>query len=269
MRASQDLCEDLQRRGPAVRSARPGIAADGEAPMHMGEHLGAALSLQTTTKVVMQAVLACHVVLRDLHHAVLVVTEDRTVLFNNDAAKRLIAEDSILVINGRLVLRDKTENAELTIRMTQAQLSQPLSRTPQETGRAASLVRCGRSLRNEAALMHLSVIEPAEAMGAFGSAMATVVTFFAGSRVARLDPFVVSYAYHLTRAESRVAVGVAEGLTLEAIAQKRRTSVLTVRSQLKSACAKIGVSRQAELTNLLSSNAVFRLGGAVNQNTYP
>lgn len=59
-------------------------------------------------------------------------------------------------------------------------------------------------------------------------------------------------------------MGVAEGLALEAIAQKHRTSVLTVRSQLKSACAKIGVSRQAELTKLLSSNAVFRLGGGVD-----
>lgn len=229
----------------------------------LGEHMEVALSLQTTAKVAMQAAFAGYVVLRKLHYAVLVMTEDRTVLFSNDAAEHLLAEGSILVTNGRLALRDKAENADLTIGMKQAQLSQALRQTPQEAGRPASLVRCGRSLRNEAALMHLSVIEPAESMGAFGSATTIVVTFFVGSEGTRLDPFVVGYAYNLTPAESRVAVGVAEGLALEAIAQKNGTSVLTVRSQLKSACAKIGVSRQAELTKLLSSNAVFRLGGAV------
>lgn len=237
--------------------------AERETLRRLGEHLEVALSLQTTAKVAMQAAFAGYVVLRKLHYAVMVMTEDRTVLFSNDAAERLLAEGSILVTNGRLVLRDKSENAELTVGMKQAQLNQALKQVPQEAGRPASLVRCGRSLRNEAALMHLSVIEPAESMGAFGSATTIVVTFFVGGEGARLDPFVVGYAYNLTPAESRVAVGVAEGLTVDAIAEKNGTSVATVRTQLKSACAKIGVARQAELAQLLSSNAVFRLTGAV------
>ena len=241
--------------------------AERETLRRLGEHLEVALSLQTTTKAAMQAAFAGYVVLRKLHYAVLVMTEDRTVLFSNDAAEHLMAEGSILVTHGRLVLRDKAENADLTIGMKQAQLHQTLKQASLEPGRLASLVRCGRSLRNEAALIHLSVIEPAESMGAFGSATTTVVTFFVGSEGTRLDPFVVGYAYNLTPAESRVAVGVAEGLTVDSIAEKNGTSVLTVRSQLKSACAKIGVSRQAELTKLLSSNAVFRLGGAVEQSS--
>lgn len=241
--------------------------AERETLRRLGEHMEVALSLQTTTKVAMQAAFAGYVVLRKLHYAVLVMTEDRTVLFSNDAAEHLMAKGSILVTHGRLVLRDKAENADLTIGMKQAQLHQTLNQASPEPGRPASLVRCGRSLRNEAALIHLSVIEPAESMGAFGSATTTVVTFFVGSEGTRLDPFVVGYAYNLTPAESRVAVGVAEGLTVDSIAENNGTSVLTVRSQLKSACAKIGVSRQAELTKLLSSNAVFRLGGAVEQSS--
>lgn len=237
--------------------------AERETLRRLGEHLEVALSLQTNAKVAMQAAFAGYVVLRKLHYAVMVMTEDRTVLFRNDAAERLVAEGAVLVTNGRLVLRDKSENADLTIGMKQAQLNQVLRQAPQDAGRPVSLVRCGRSLRNEVALIHLSVIEPAESMGAFGSATTIVLTFFVGSEGARLDPFVVGYAYNLTPAESRVAVGVAEGSTLEVIAQKHRTSLLTVRSQLKSACAKIGVSRQAELTKLLSSNAVFRLGRGV------
>ena len=238
-------------------------AAERETLRRLGEHLEVALSLQSTAKVAMQAAFAGYVVLRKLHYAVMVMTEDRTVLFSNDAAERLLTEGSILVTNGRLVLRDKAENAELTVGMKQAQLNQALKQAPQEAGRPVSLVRCGRSLRNEAALMHLSVIEPSKSMGAFGSATTIVVTFFVGGEGARLDPFVVGYAYNLTPAESRVAVGVAEGLTVDAIAEKHGASVATVRTQLKSACAKIGVGRQAELAQLLSSNAVFRLTGAV------
>ncbi len=259
MKASQDLIGGMPWHESVVRSARPGITVERDTLMRLGELVGSTLPPQPAAKVTMQAAFAGYVALRAVHHPVLVVTDDRKVLFNNDAAEQLLAEGSILVINGRLMLRDKTENANLTVGMTKAQLNQTLRPAPPETGRSASLVRCGRSLRNASALMRLSIVELIDSMDTFGSAAAFVVTFFADSGIARLDPVAVGHAYDLTRAECGVAVGVAEGLTLETNAQNRRTSVLTVRSQLKSACAKIGVSRQAELTNLLASNAVFRL----------
>jgi DNA-binding CsgD family transcriptional regulator len=61
--------------------------------------------------------------------------------------------------------------------------------------------------------------------------------------------------FDLTPAEARVARGVAQGKTLEAIAIQYGISRETVRTQLASVLAKTGMSRQAELVALLAGKA--------------
>ena len=51
----------------------------------------------------------------------------------------------------------------------------------------------------------------------------------------------------LTPAEAQIALGIAEGKTLAAIAEMRNVAVSTARDQLKSVFAKTGTHRQAEL----------------------
>lgn len=58
-------------------------------------------------------------------------------------------------------------------------------------------------------------------------------------------------AYALTAAETEVAVLVADGKSPEAIASMRDVSVGTVRIQIKSVLAKLGVKRQVELAALV------------------
>jgi DNA-binding CsgD family transcriptional regulator len=55
----------------------------------------------------------------------------------------------------------------------------------------------------------------------------------------------------LTPAEAQIALGIADGETLAAIAESRGVSVSTARGQLKSVFAKTGTHRQAELIRLL------------------
>lgn len=57
--------------------------------------------------------------------------------------------------------------------------------------------------------------------------------------------------YHLTPAESRVALALARGLTVEEIAGQGEVSVGTVRSQLKQVLSKTGTHRQGALVQLL------------------
>lgn len=57
----------------------------------------------------------------------------------------------------------------------------------------------------------------------------------------------VSALYGLSKAEARVAVGIADGLGIEQIAEKYHVGVETVRSQLNAVFRKMGVGRQAEL----------------------
>lgn len=63
---------------------------------------------------------------------------------------------------------------------------------------------------------------------------------------------VVQAAYDLTSAETQIAVRLSAGESPEAIAAARRVAVGTVRAQIKAICAKLGVSRQAELVARLN-----------------
>jgi DNA-binding CsgD family transcriptional regulator len=57
--------------------------------------------------------------------------------------------------------------------------------------------------------------------------------------------------YKLTPSEAQVAISIANGHSIEAIATKSNHSAHTIRSQLKSTFKKTGVSRQSELIKLL------------------
>ncbi len=65
------------------------------------------------------------------------------------------------------------------------------------------------------------------------------------------NAFVLQTLYGLTSAETEVALLLAEGHPVEAIALRRAVSDSTVRSQIKSIFSKIGISRQIELAVLL------------------
>lgn len=62
----------------------------------------------------------------------------------------------------------------------------------------------------------------------------------------------LSLAFGLTPAEADVAVRLAEGHTRETIAEERRASVETVRSQIKTVFAKLDVRRETELSARLN-----------------
>lgn len=63
---------------------------------------------------------------------------------------------------------------------------------------------------------------------------------------------VVQAAYALTAAETQIAMQLGAGETPQAIASARGVAVGTVRAQIKTICAKLGVSRQTELVARLN-----------------
>jgi len=69
----------------------------------------------------------------------------------------------------------------------------------------------------------------------------------------RLSEASLRSRFSLTPAEAQIALGIADGETLAAIAEARHVSVSTARGQLKSVFAKTGTHRQAELIALLIS----------------
>lgn len=67
--------------------------------------------------------------------------------------------------------------------------------------------------------------------------------------------------YGLSQSEAQVAIGIANGQSIEEIAKINHKSVHTIRTQLKAVFNKVGVSRQSELIKLL-------LTGPFAQRTY-
>jgi len=86
---------------------------------------------------------------------------------------------------------------------------------------------------------------------AFGFEQSVMVVVRTPRDPARLTPLLQT-GFGLTAAEAGVALGLAQGLSIDEIARERATSLWTVRTQLRSACAKLGVSRQAELVARLA-----------------
>lgn len=80
-----------------------------------------------------------------------------------------------------------------------------------------------------------------------------------GRSTRRLSEASLRSRFHLTPAEAQIALGIAGGETLAAIAKARGASVSTARTQLKCVFAKTGTHRQAELVALLvGPSAKFR-----------
>lgn len=84
------------------------------------------------------------------------------------------------------------------------------------------------------------------------------VEFFAGPMVAVLigrgspsDPARLAARYGLSPAETRVFIGLAEGLGVAEIAERSKVTSETVRSQLKSIFRRTGTSSQVELIRLI------------------
>ena len=94
-----------------------------------------------------------------------------------------------------------------------------------------------------------------------------VAVFVSASGGPRLSWTRVAAMHGITRAEARLASMLADGISLEEVAEALLVSIQTVRSQLKSVFAKTGVTRQAELvalllTDMLTDQADGQLGSA-------
>jgi DNA-binding CsgD family transcriptional regulator len=67
----------------------------------------------------------------------------------------------------------------------------------------------------------------------------------------------VSRLFGLTEAEAELAVALCSGNTLDDAADKRGTSINTIRTQLKSVFAKTGTKRQADLVSLILASPAY------------
>lgn len=100
-------------------------------------------------------------------------------------------------------------------------------------------------------VMHLIPVT-GNARDLFGGGLG-VLTITHFTRPAVLDAALVQSLFDLTPTEARVAGGLAEGLTLDQIAERHKVKLSTVRSQVSSVFAKTGANRQSQIVALLAA----------------
>ena len=209
----------------------------------LAEHLREALLAYERVRKLAAEALAGHALLSAFPYPMCLIDAERFVFFTNRAAQREIETGCRLALRGpRLALVNDQSDRNLSLRISALM----------QNGHGASTVLDLRPRPSDPpAWLHLSVVMPGQALGAFGEQPQILATLFDPNQVSSLDPFALANMFDLTPAEAKVAVQIAEGLVPDEIATKNGTRVSTVRSQLSNVLAKLGVARQADIVRTL------------------
>lgn len=229
--------------------------ADGPALARMKQHCTEAFRNLVHVRDTLAELEMARGLLGDFGHPMLLVDEAGAIWHANDAARVVLAQrDPVAEENGSLVCVHRGGHAALAQALQAQQGPAQAGTGPQRRRTVALPTADGRRF-----LAFVSTVDPQAAMGALGITARTLVILH-DTREAQvaLNPMIVGECFGLTPAEARVAVHIANGKTVQAIAQQHGATVATVRSQLGSAMEKIGVQRQAQLARALLALPVRR-----------
>lgn len=177
-----------------------------------------------------------------LQQAAIAVDRFGNVLDANASAQHAF-DDEFYIRQRRIVIKDKVASARfdtLFDRLRTAGGKDPIEFTP---------VVIRRTLAKPI-IVRLMPVHPA-AKSPFLGARALLV-FSPLTARKPIPPDVLTQAFALTGAEARLAAELAEGTSIDGIAQKLGNTRETIRNQLKMVFLKTGTHRQAELVSLLN-----------------
>jgi DNA-binding CsgD family transcriptional regulator len=171
------------------------------------------------------------------------------VVYSNPMADRILASHPA-------IQRSVDNTLRATDRNEAAKLDKLISHAAVESGEDTAVSCNAIGLRHEKASLPLPVL--VTPVGRAGIPGATAVD---GAQIALLmtdpeqsraiSPSTLCEAYGLTQTEAMIAIGIANGMTVNDITIAHGTSSNTVRTQLKNIFSKVNVSRQAELVKTL------------------
>ena len=164
----------------------------------------------------------------------------------NDRARDLLRTgDRLLDKNGLLSARSPQDDYELKQLLSRA--LPPFG--AQGAGGSMIMRRLGAL---PPLVLHVNPVGPQETDYPF-SPVAALMLIRDPATGTDIDPAVVAAAFDLTEMESRVAVQLAQGMTVHEIAAAMGRKESTIRSHVKHIFVKHGLSRQAELIRLVRS----------------
>ncbi|GGN28970.1 MULTISPECIES: helix-turn-helix transcriptional regulator [Marinomonas] len=185
-----------------------------------------------------------------INTGMMLLTLNGSVYWSNQCAMDMVQRsEHIGLSNDKLTLTHSADqqvfNAMLAEALSQVELSPRLMAT------------IGQYRFNPLQLLVTCVDVPVHDMGRPSETMIAVFFSENDHGFTHLDEE-VSQLYGLTPAESRLAVALANGLSLEEYSQQKGVSIGTVRIQLKSIFSKMNITRQQELVRVLWASVSAR-----------
>ena len=185
-----------------------------------------------------------------LPQPVMLVDETLFLHHFNRAAAETLKNSNVVFERGGLLRFDQRQDADRTV-LAMRQLGVTGAVAPEDRQHQV-VFRLGERSGSAMFLVIAIGVHPEETMAMFGGAPRAILLVHRLDGEVRLDPLIISHAFGLTPAEAQVAATLVSGQTIAQIAKSRHVSVETVRSQVRSICAKVGVSRQADLARVLT-----------------
>jgi len=185
-------------------------------------------------------------VLDGLPEPALLLDGERSILLANSQARTLLCNSPVVgASQERLHPCHAVDRQLLT-----AALGQVLGRSDPETAVRRRFLQLGSTCRAPLGI-YLQSLAASGALLSASDAPVALATFHSYKMQVMPDPLVVASAFDLSPAETRTAVSIACGATLEEIARARGVTVATIRTQLACIFDKTGTHRQVALASKL------------------
>lgn len=211
----------------------------------LNKHLAHAMGLQDRVDRLSEAVIHSDEALDLVDFGLALYGKDEAPIYLNKLARRICAaEDGIRLSKNSISIQDRDARIKLDVLLTKIKNR----KTPLNT-RAGGVVRVLRPSGKQAYSMMVIPLSTYKKSGMENITIAVLIFDPSLNKNSAIKLFTSSYG--LTQAESRLALELAKGISMDDFATKRQISITTARTQLRSIFAKTETSRQPELISLL------------------
>ena len=230
---------------------RPYTDSDIRALTNYVNHLAAAFRITQRLRKLQGAAAAGAALMEASDRAMLLIDAGARIVSANAVARDFLHSGSVLYEQDGL-LRCHVRETERLLWETFADMGKPSPAGASKDGNKRVAMRI-QDAGGPAVLCSLWALNSESPIGIFGVRPVALLTIALPNRRTNepLDPIYLGALFDLTLAEVRVATALVQGHDLKDVAKAQRTSIETVRSQLKSIYLKTDTHRRGQLVELL------------------
>jgi DNA-binding CsgD family transcriptional regulator len=206
-------------------------------------HLQNALRIRHTLGIAENRARSAEAMLKSSSTASILLDGAARIIHMNEAAQQMVAGcDGLCVRLDLIAPSDSSRRAEFSALVHAC--------TSGDLGHAGGALALGRSAQKRPLQV---LVTPVRLIDKHRASVRVLILATDPERTVHFPDAILRHTYGLTPAETEIANALLTGFSLEEIAQLRKVSIATVRSQLKGLMAKTDTQRQGDLIRLLST----------------